>query len=111
MEAWAANDIKVEHPKHLENWATFRGSVKRGLNKILADGEKGQVVGAFTSGGTISAAMGHILGMTDEVRIIELNGLVYNVSISEFLFTKDKLTLKAFNTIPHLTDEKLITYV
>lgn len=111
MELWAANDIKVEHPKHLQNWATFRGTVKRGLDKILADGERGQTIGAFTSGGTISAAMGHILGMTDEVRIIGLNGLVYNVSISEFLFTKDKLTLKAFNTIPHLTDKKLITYV
>lgn len=108
---WATDKMIVEHPKELENWFTFRANVRKAIQQIVTENGKGMTVGAFTSGGTISAATGHILGMQSEERIIELNGLVKNTSISEYYFSNGHTTLSSFNTIPHLTDKKLITYV
>ncbi len=111
VKLWATNRMIVAHPQELENWFTFRINVLKALQQILAENGQGVTVGAFTSGGTISAATGHILEMTNEERIIELNGCVKNTSISECYFSDGHLTLSAFNTVPHLTDKDLITYI
>ena len=108
---WATDKMLIEHPRELENWTTFRGNVRKAIQQILSENGKGLTVGAFTSGGTVSAATGHILEMTNEERIIELNGLVANTSISEYYFSNGHATLGTFNTIPHLRDKNLITYV
>lgn len=111
IEAWAKGEVKDIQPDHLEDWQTFRSEVKTGISKILAENGKGKTVVAFTSGGTISAALGHALNMPHEEQIIELNGKVKNTSITEFLFTTKRFSLQNFNTIPHLTDERLHTFV
>jgi broad specificity phosphatase PhoE len=108
---WATNQMLIDHPEEYEDWQTFRANVKKALEQIVSENGQGTTVGVFTSGGTISAATGHILEMTNEERIIELNGLVKNTSISEYYFSNHHLTLSAFNTIPHLTDKNLITFV
>ena len=110
MELWAEGNLAVPHPKHLEDWKSFRQKVSRGVEKIISDPSRGITVGVFTSGGTISATLGHVLEMTNEKRIIELNGKVKNTAISEFLFSKGKITLQSFNEMAHLEKEE-ITFV
>ena len=111
MELWAKGTLDIEHPAHYQTWANFRETVTRGIEKIIDQEQKGQTVAAFTSGGTIAASLGYALEMAKEERIVELNGQVKNTSMTEFLFSKNKITLKTFNEIPHLIEQELITYV
>lgn len=110
MRRWAANELEDEHLE-LPTWAEFRRQVRHALEHILQQNNSGSTVVGFTSGGTISAAVGHALGMEQEEKVIGLNGLVYNSSLSEFLFSGERLSLKAFNAIPHLHRPELHTYV
>ena len=113
LEMWARGDFNGNHPEHLQNWTDFRAMVTRGLKQILKENTdtSGLTIAAFTSGGTVSAAMGEVLQMEKEEKIMELNGTVYNTAVTEFLFSKGKIGLKSFNTIPHLIEKELITYV
>lgn len=111
MTLWATDSAKVAHPAEYQDWATFRAVVRQGIERIITENGSGVTVGAFTSGGTVSAAAGHALEMTNEARIIELNASVINTSFTEFNFSKGKIGLKSFNNIPHLIQPELVTYV
>ncbi len=112
MELWATGAINHHHPDEFLNWSEFRIQVKRGYDQILDQHkeESGLTIGLFTSGGTISATMGHVLGIEQDRNIIRLNGIVQNTSISEVLFSGHRVTLKSFNEVPHLPAD-LKTYV
>ncbi|MEM6802560.1 MAG: histidine phosphatase family protein [Bacteroidota bacterium] len=111
IEAWAKGEVADIQPDHLEDWATFRAETKKAIHSMLSANGKGKTVVAFTSGGTISAIVGHALNMPHEEQIIELNGKVKNTSITEFLFTPEKFSLQNFNTVPHLREKSLVTFV
>lgn len=113
MENWAKGTLDTSPFPHIQSWKDFRATVNRGMQKMLEDNrdKKNQIVLAFTSGGTISAAVGFALEMRNEARVIELNGIVQNTSLTEFLFTKDRMTFKSFNEVSHLVDERMITFV
>lgn len=112
MELWATGAIDHHHPPQFLNWSEFRKQVKSGYQRILEKHKNGksQTIGLFTSGGTISATMGYVLGINEDKNIIRLNGIVQNTSISEVLFSGHRVTLKSFNEVPHLPDE-LKTFV
>lgn len=110
MSEWAKGSLDVEHAPYL-TWAEFRRQVQQGLEHILHNSGRGVTVAAFTSGGTTAAAVGHALQMNDEEKVMGLNGIVHNTAITEFLFSKEKITLKSFNRIPHLNSEELRTFV
>lgn len=112
MDMWANGQLVHLQPEQYQDWLSFREMAKNGIETIQKnDGAtRGINIAAFTSGGTISAIMGHVLGMQDEVKIAGLNGLVMNTSMTEFLFTDKQMTLKSFNGVPHL-NAKAITYV
>ena len=107
MLRWAAGDIKVDG---FNTWQDFRATVKRGLNTVMDATGRGQTALVFTSGGTISAAMGHALEMND-VAAIKLNWIVRNSAYAEFHFRDNELSLSEFNAIPHIEDDELHTYV
>jgi len=109
MRLWARGEIDAQH-MGLKPWAHFRAQVKAGMEQILAENGSGVKVAAFTSGGTMSAAVAYALQMKMEEKVMELNGIVQNTAMSTFLFSKDRLTLKSFNELPHLED-KLVTFV
>lgn len=111
MEKWASGQVQDIQPPHLEDWLTFREEVRNGIKLIMEKSGKGETVIAFTSGGTIAATLGHGLNMTQEHKIIELNGSVKNTSLTEFLFTPQKFSLRAFNTVPHLKEDHMVTFV
>ncbi|MEZ5041221.1 MAG: histidine phosphatase family protein [Saprospiraceae bacterium] len=109
MKLWANGEVDGS-AYGLGPWSHFRAQVNAGMEQILSENESGVTVAAFTSGGTMSAAVAYALQMEAEEKVIELNGIIQNTAMSTFLFSKDRLTLKSFNELPHLED-KLVTYV
>ena len=107
MHLWA--EAKVSHPD-FDSWQNFRANVARGLKTVTESSGSGQNVLVFTSGGTISAAMGHVLGLSD-LKSIQLNWVVRNTAYAEFRFSKGAMSLSEFNAIPHIENDELHTYV
>jgi broad specificity phosphatase PhoE len=93
----------------LESWLAFRDRVKGGIDRIRSRPAGGRRVVAFTSGGFIGTAVHVALGSAD-VAALELNWRVRNCSLTEFIFSKDRLTLDSFNAVPHLEDTAAWTY-
>lgn len=93
----------------LESWPEFRERVGLALRRITGTAGRGRRVAAFTSGGFIGAAAARALGAPDRTAL-ELSWRLRNASLTNLLFTPDRLTLDDFNTLPHLTDATLRTY-
>ena len=65
-----------------------------------------------SSGGPISAAVGHVLRMQMRATI-DLNLHIRNSAVTEFTFTPKRHTLLTFNTLPHLdalNESEWVTY-
>mgnify|MGYP000067552859 FL=1 len=107
MDEWAEGKIEVPE---VDSWATFRNKVKIGLNKILENTEKGETIGAFTSGGTISAITAEAIAIKEERIVATMNFSVRNTSFTSFLFSQNKFNLLSFNELPHL-EKEMITFV
>jgi broad specificity phosphatase PhoE len=91
-----------------ESFTTFRERVLRGLRSIQQGPANRRVV-LFTSGGPIGVLVQTALNAPDRA-FLEVNWRVRNCSVSEFVFSADRLSLDSFNTIPHLTDDRLRTF-
>ena len=63
----------------------------------------------FTSGGVIGLAVQNVLN-APERSALEINWRVRNCSLTEFTFSRDRISLDSFNAIPHLDDPALQTY-
>ena len=107
MEVWAGGEIEVEN---IEPWLTFRQEVKLALAEILKNTDKGETIGVFTSGGTISSILAEALHLKEEKSIADINFSVRNTSFSTFLFANQNFNLLSFNEIPHLESE-MVTFV
>ena len=64
---------------------------------------------AFTSVGAVTACLQVSLGCSDRTAL-DLGWRVRNCSITDFLFSGDRLTLEGFNAYPHLEDPTTVTY-
>jgi broad specificity phosphatase PhoE len=93
----------------LEGWTAFRDRVRTGLDHIRARPGNGRRVAAFTSGGFIGTAVHLALGSTD-FSALEVNWRIRNCSLTEFVFTRERLTLDSLNAVPHLEDPAVWTY-
>ena len=102
MGRYVAGELAYED---VETFGAFRARVGRALERITGEGDRGQTVAAFTSGGPVAAALGHVLGLTDE-KVLELSWTVRNTALTELRFGAGRLSLVAFNAHPHLGDEQ-----
>jgi len=93
----------------VEGFQTFRNRVERGLRIVMGKPGSGRRVALFTSGGVIGASVRLALDAPDQMAL-EVNWRVRNCSLTEFVFTRNRLTLDSFNAIPHLEDPALRTY-
>ncbi|MFK8009254.1 MAG: histidine phosphatase family protein [Saprospiraceae bacterium] len=107
MDEWAEGKIEVPE---VDSWAKFRGKVKTGLGQILENTGKGETIGVFTSGGTISAITAEALKIKEERTVATMNFSVRNTSFTSFLFSQNKFNLLSFNELPHL-EKEMITFV
>ena len=97
-------------PAGLESWADFRARVEAGVGRLTDGDARGQRIAAFTSGGATAAAVGAALGLGDE-KVLELSWRVRNGSLTELLFSSDRLALETFNTVGPFRKERLVTYI
>jgi len=98
----------VTHPD-VEPWVAFYGRVRGALTRLMAAEAGNRRVVVFTSGGPIGVAVQSVLGAPDE-SAVQLNWRVRNGSLTEFVFSADRISLDAFNTIPHLEDPALQSF-
>jgi broad specificity phosphatase PhoE len=96
-----------EHPT-VETWGTFRDRVLRALRKIQ-EGPSNRNVALFTSGGPVSVLVQHAINAHDR-SFLEINWRVKNCSITEFTFSRDRISLDSFNSLPHLEKAELRTF-
>jgi broad specificity phosphatase PhoE len=97
---WLAG--KLESPE-VESWETFRERVRRGLRTIIDSDAPSRRVAVFTSGGPIGVAVQTVLQAPDPIAI-EVNWRIKNCSLTEFVFTRSRISLDTFNATPHLRE-------
>lgn len=102
MEKWIAGDGGVG-----ESFADFHARVLRGL-KAIQEGPSNRRVVLFTSGGPIGVLVQTALGAPAR-SFADVNWRVRNCSVSEFAFSRDRLSLDLFNSVAHF-ESGLVTF-
>lgn len=103
---WSTGEFETSG---LETWAGFRTRVREAVDHLRHTAEPSTSTVVFTSGGPIAATLGHVLGLSAE-RAVEFVWLSRNASYSQFLFSGQRFSLHAFNSIPHLDSLDMFTY-
>ena len=98
MEKWMAGDDQEN--RECESFADFHARVLRGLRSIQ-EGPSNRNVVLFTSGGPIGVLVQTALGAPAR-SFADVNWRVRNCSISEFVFSRERLSLDSFNGVGHL---------
>jgi broad specificity phosphatase PhoE len=105
MLLWMDGEMTSEH---IESWPAFRERVTAAIGRVM-EGPAGRRVALFTSGGPIGFTV-HVATNSPERTFLDVNWRVRNLSVSEFLFDRDRLTLDSFNSIGHLEERELWSY-
>jgi broad specificity phosphatase PhoE len=106
MEKWIDGESHIDANQG-ESFAAFHGRVLRGLGAIR-EGASNRRVLLFTSGGPIGVLVQTALG-APERSFADVNWRVRNCSISEFVFSKERLSLDSFNSVAHF-EAGLVTF-
>ena len=106
LRHWQSADALAEA---LESWREFSERVARGLKHIVNRPGTGRRVVAFTSGGFIGTAVQHTLAAPPHAAL-EINWRIRNGAVTEFVFTRDRITVDSFNSVAHFDDPELITF-
>jgi len=91
-----------------EPFAAFRDRVTAAIRRVMA-GPSGRRVAVFTSGGPIGFTANFAVRGPDQT-FLELNWRIRNCSLTEFVFSQDRLTLDGFNHASHLQEPALRTF-
>ena len=100
MPRWIAGTLEAPD---LETWHAFRERIQRGFRSILEVDRPSRRVVVFTSAGPIGVAVQTVVG-AKEPMAIELNWRIRNCSLTELIFTRDRVSLDSFNATPHLAE-------
>jgi broad specificity phosphatase PhoE len=103
---WLGGEFGVEG---VESWRSFQTRVRAAVKQIVSAQGSGRRVAVFTSGGVIGLAVQNVLNAPERAAL-EINWRVRNCSLTEFTFSRGRLSLDSFNTIPHLGEPALRTY-
>jgi broad specificity phosphatase PhoE len=104
---WARDELDLPD---VERFAPFCERVHQGIEQLVASSaDGGQRIALFTSGGPAGIVMQRALG-TSDLKALQIAWMVRNGSFSEFLFSGQRFTLSAFNSLPHLDESRLLTY-
>ncbi len=103
---WQSDTLTIEG---VESWAEFRKRVAGAMEYIQSNTPQGSRVAVVTSGGFIGTVAQSVLA-APERSALELNWRIRNSSLTELVFTRQRLTLDSFNAVPHLPDPKYWTY-
>jgi broad specificity phosphatase PhoE len=105
MLLWMEGDLASAH---IEPWPAFRDRVTGAIERIMA-GPAARRIAVFTSGGPVGFAV-RTATKAPPRTFLDVNWRVRNLSVSEFLFDRGRLTLDSFNCIAHLEEKELWSY-
>jgi len=97
LAAWMAGRAQ---PQGMPAHADFVAGIVGALDEVRARHADGHTL-IVSSGGPISLALGHVLGLGAEATI-ELNLQLRNSALCELRVSAKRLALVSFNTLPHL---------
>lgn len=109
VQRWHSGEHDVNG---LQSWQGFVDQVNSGLQRLLVKASHGDNIGVFTSGGTITALLHLITGITPS-QAFTLNWQIINTSLSQLKFRGSEVALASFNNQAHVQLLKvpaLITY-
>jgi broad specificity phosphatase PhoE len=106
ISVWFGGGLEVEG---VESWRSFQSRVRGAIKRITSAEGGGRRVAVFTSGGVIGLAVQDVLN-APERSALEINWRVRNCSLTEFIFSRGRMSLDSFNAIPHLEDPAMRTY-
>ncbi|MEN0050253.1 MAG: histidine phosphatase family protein [Bacteroidota bacterium] len=106
---WAKGEIDATGIG-IAHFEKFKNRIHQALYQILEATSKGQHIAIVTSGGPSAVLTGKALGLSNG-KIMELNSIIQNAAISEFLFSANRFSLHRFNMVSHLKEDYLQTYV
>jgi broad specificity phosphatase PhoE len=87
-------------PEGMPRYAAFVAGIEDTLAQVRERHADGTAL-VVSSGGPISMAVGHVLGLQPD-NVIELNLHLRNSALCELRMTPKRLHLVTFNTLPHL---------
>jgi broad specificity phosphatase PhoE len=93
----------------IESWNDFHARVVSELRRILDHSSRNRTIAVFTSVGNITAALCFVLGCTP-ARALELGWRLRNCSVTELIFSGNRITLDHFNNLSHLADQSTWTF-
>jgi len=101
-----------EEGQYNELWPAFKDRCIAALHEVINQylekkqqeepSTKCKDIVIFTSGGTISILIQHILGLSDQ-QAIAISQQLRNTSVSKLLFCENRLSVDYFNNYSHLT--------
>lgn len=93
----------------IESWSSFRARVESGLRRVLECPGRNRTIGVFTSAGNITAALCSVLNCSPS-KALELGWRLKNSSVTELIFSGNRITLDHFNGVSHLPDPGTWTF-
>ncbi len=106
LESWMRDEIVVDA---IESFAVFRARIERALSRITTGEARGRQVAAFSSGGAIGCLIASLL-RADAMAALELGFNVHNAGVTEIVWSGERKSLRAFNTLSHLPDPATWTF-
>ncbi|MEH6595317.1 MAG: histidine phosphatase family protein [Colwellia polaris] len=99
---------------YLESWPMFKKRCIAALydvinhelaaKKLSSKAEPSKDICIFTSGGTISVLIQHVLDLTDQ-NTLAVNQQLRNTSVTKLLFSEGKISIDYLNNYAHLADK------
>ncbi|MGB0848599.1 MAG: histidine phosphatase family protein [Thiolinea sp.] len=84
-----------------ESWPQFKQRCITALNDIITRAGTAKTILVFTSGGTISVILQHIMQLSDQ-QAMRINQQIRNTSLTRLLFSGSRLSVDYMNNFSHL---------
>ncbi len=112
FDAAAARWLSGAHDdEYAEPWPVFRERCVTALHDVIAALGPSRTAAVFTSGGTISAILQHLLGLPDD-RVFALNRTLVNCGVTKLVYGANGTYVSTWNEHSHLEGDAgaLLTY-
>lgn len=108
MLRWVSKEDSVEG---IESWNSVKTRVSLAISRIADIQGNGKSILVAASGGTISACIQDVTGISDETAQ-RLCWQIANTSISTLVYNDERITLRSFNNWPHIEtlDKNMLTF-
>lgn len=105
MSKWLRDEITAPG---VEAFSAFHQRVTEAREAII-NVPTSRRVAVFSSGGPIGACVQSVMQAPLHMAM-EINWRIRNTSVTELLYSRDRISLDSFNSVPHITSPELLTF-